>query len=311
MKRYANTKKFLLWLTIILLLLFVIVMAWRGLRRSSEMRPDTSRTGGREQPLPDKRPTPSPDEDKPLDELTDLEDKTFEELAENPLFGWPASPHQVLELVEFTQFALAYNEQHEQAAWVAYRLKARNNGARHERYDRFLADEKVSTGSATPTDYANSGYDRGHLAPAADFSHDKKAMQESFYMSNMSPQEPAFNRGIWSKLENQVRAWAEADKELWVVTGPVLLNQQGLKKIGANQVSVPQLYYKVVLDIKEPAFKMIGFVMENQGSSQALTTFMIPVDSIEQLTGLDFFPLLPDELEEALEQEAQPAQWQE
>lgn len=310
MKRYANTKKFLLWLTIILLLLFVIVMAWRGLRRSSDMRPNPPRTRGTEQPLPDEQPKHAPEDKKPLDDLTDQGSKTLEELAGNPLFGWPASPHQILELVEFSQFTLAYNEQHEQAAWVAYRLTVRNNGARHERYDRFMADEKVSTGSATPIDYANSGYDRGHLAPAADFSHDKKAMQESFYMSNMSPQEPAFNRGIWSRLENQVRAWAEADQELWIVTGPVLLNQQKLKKIGANQVSVPLLYYKVILDIKEPTFKIIGFAMANQGSGQDLTEFILPVDSIETLTGLDFFPLLPDELEDTLEQTVDQDQWQ-
>lgn len=308
MKRYANTKKFLLWFTLILLLLFVIVIAWRSLKRSSEMRPKDTRHRQTEQPAPS--PTEqTPQEADPLEEESETREETISELTENPLFGWPASPFQVLELVEFQHYALGYHEQHEQAAWVAYRLKARENAARHDRYDRFMADEKVSTGSASPSDYTNSGYDRGHLAPAADFSYDKRAMQETFYMSNMSPQEPAFNRGVWSRLENQIRDWSEAEQMIWVVTGPVLLNQKNLKKIGDNQVSVPLTYYKVVLDMQEPTFKMVGFLVPNEGSNQELSAFGVTVDSIEQITGLDFFPLIPDELEERLESRLEIGQW--
>lgn len=236
-------------------------------------------------------------------------DISLAEIAELPHFGWPASPYQVLELVEYKAFALAYDEQHEQAAWVSYRMSAQGKARKHERYDRFMADNNVSTGSATPNDYSNSGYDRGHLAPAADFATDKEAMKESFYMSNMSPQEPSFNRGIWSKLENKIRDWAEEEQDIWVITGPVLLYQKNLKKIGENNISVPLLYYKVILDVREPEIKMIGFVLRNESSSEPLYNFVVPVDSIEGLTGLDFFPMLPDALEESLESSTSTTLW--
>jgi endonuclease G len=286
MKRYSNTKKFLFWFLMFLLVLFLLVIAWRRLKNGASMRPETRR----EQPREESRP--------PAEEEVEI---SLSELAEQPHFGWPASPFHVLELVEFSAYSLAYDEAHEQAAWVAYRLTSREKKAKHERYDRFMADNRVTTGSADPDDYSNSGYDRGHLAPAGDFSYDREAMKESFYMSNMSPQEPSFNRGIWNKLENQVRDWAEENREVWVITGPVLLNQKRLKKIGTNKVSVPRYYYKVVLDVREPQIKMIGFIMKNEGSSKPLTNFVVAVDSIESLTGLDFFPMLPDELEESME----------
>lgn len=268
------------------------------MRRASRFRPEAN----------DHEQRPEEQRETSLPEVANIE-VPLEELAEHPHFGWPASPLQVLELVEFSAFALAYDEQHEQAAWVAYRLLAQGRQARHERYDRFMADSKVSTGSAEPDDYTNSGYDRGHLAPAGDFATSKEAMKESFYMSNMSPQEPSFNRGIWNKLEGRVREWAEETGEVWIITGPVLMNQKRLKKIGQNKISVPRYYYKVILDIREPGISMIGFVLPNKGSSKALSNFVIPVDSIEQLTGLDFFPMLPDDVEENMESLAPAGEW--
>ena len=305
MKRYPNTKKFLLWFFISLLLLIIVVVSWRSLKRSSEMRPETRRRA----PTEERNPKPAEETEAPAPQPSEEIEISLAELVEQPHFGWPASPYQVLELVEYKAFTLAYDEQHEQAAWVAYRLGAQGKARRHERYDRFMADNKISTGSATPDDYSNSGYDRGHLAPAADFATDKEAMKESFYMSNMSPQEPSFNRGIWSKLENKIRDWAEENEDVWVITGPVLLNQKRLQKIGENKISVPRFYYKVVLDAREPEIKMIGFVMKNEGSSKALHNFVVMVDSIETLTGLNFFPMLPDELEDELEGKVSTVEW--
>lgn len=261
------------------------------MKRSSEMRPRAKERQKQE------TSSTQQEDDVESDEIN----LSLNELVEQPHFGWPASPFQVLELVELKAFALAYDEQHEQAAWVAYRLISQGRMTRHERNDRFMADERISTGSAHPNDYTNSGYDRGHLAPAADFATDKEALRETFYMSNMSPQGPSFNRGIWSKLENQIRNWAEDNQEIWVITGPVLLNQKRLKKIGENKVSVPRYYYKVVLDARQPDIKMIGFLLKNQGSTKDLSQFIVPIDSIENVTGLDFFPMLPDELEETFE----------
>ncbi|MBU6325611.1 MAG: DNA/RNA non-specific endonuclease [Bacteroidetes bacterium] len=203
------------------------------------------------------------------------------------------------QIVRHTGYTLCYSETHEQAAWVAYDLTRSEAAGGYERTNKFIPDPSVQTGSATAADYANSGYDRGHLAPAGDMGWSAITMSESFYYSNMSPQEPSFNRGIWKKLEEQVRAWANADSVLYVVTGPVL--SEGLPTIGPNMVSVPRYYYKVLLDFNKPGFKAIGFVLPNAPSSLPLSSFAVSVDSVERLTGLDFFPALPDGAEDLLE----------
>jgi len=196
-------------------------------------------------------------------------------------------------------FALVYNEAHEQADWVAYELTAEETQKAFERGNVFMKDPLVKTGTAADEDYLHSGYDRGHLAPAADLCYSISAMAESFYYSNMSPQLAAFNRGVWKRLEGQVRVWARNNGAVYVVTGPVL--KSGLPAIGANQVSVPELYYKVILDYRMPEYKALGFVLPNAGSSLPLTQFAVTIDSVERLTGLNFFPALPDKDENTLE----------
>ncbi|MFR9672703.1 MAG: DNA/RNA non-specific endonuclease, partial [Rikenellaceae bacterium] len=136
-------------------------------------------------------------------------------------------PHSDGEVVRHTYYTLSYIEEHEQAEWVAYEMTPRNAESNVTRNDSFKADPKVSTASALPTDYQGSGYDRGHLCPAASMSFDKVAMEESFYMSNMSPQAPTFNRDGWMRLEKLVRGWAAADSVIYVVTGPILSNPKG------------------------------------------------------------------------------------
>jgi endonuclease G len=124
-------------------------------------------------------------------------------------------------------------------------------------------------------------------------------MDESFFYSNMSPQLPGFNRGIWKSLEEQVRTWAMEAGSIYVVTGPILKGD--LSSIGPNQVSIPKFYYKVVLDYEQPSMHGIGMIMPNESSSLDLQHFAVSIDSVEALTGLDFFPLLPDNEEQKLE----------
>lgn len=205
-------------------------------------------------------------------------------------------------IVKHTAYSLVYSEAHEQAKWVAYELTAAKTVNTHERTDKFMVDPLVTTGSATDTDYEKSGYDRGHLAPAADMGWSETTVAESFYYSNMSPQEPGFNRGIWKKTEELVRNWAIENKLIYVVTGPVLT--AGLKTIGPNEVSVPQYYYKVVLDYSAPEIKGIGFIIPNTASQRDVKTFAVSIDSVETVTGIDFFPALPDAEEIALEKTA-------
>jgi len=209
-------------------------------------------------------------------------------------------PGQANTIVDRTGYALGYSEYHEQASWVVYRLTAEEVKTKAvKRDDSFKEDPAIPTGSATLADYRGSGYDRGHLAPAADMGYSIQTMEESFYMSNMSPQSPDFNRGVWKLLEEQVRSFAVAEGDIYVVTGPVLPKTKTLT-IGANKVTVPRAYYKVIYD-RTPPEKMLGFVLPNEGSNRPLKDFAVTVDKVEEITGLDFFSELPPEKQAQLE----------
>jgi|APGre2960657404_1045060.scaffolds.fasta_scaffold50899_1 endonuclease G len=196
-------------------------------------------------------------------------------------------------------YTLCYNEKYEQASWVAYELTTDELIKRYDRTNRFIVDQAIKTNSADESDYKKSGYDRGHLAPAGDMSWSARAMEESFYYSNMSPQDPSFNRGIWKKLEEQVRSWAGELGTVYVVTGPVLKGE--MNTIGHNNVAVPKYYYKVILDNNGNKPKAIGFIMRNEGSKGSLSNYAVSIDSVENFTGIDFFPILSDKTEQKVE----------
>ena len=205
-------------------------------------------------------------------------------------------------------YALGYIEYHEQPAWVIYKLtKTEATTKAAKRTNRFVEDPEIPTGSATAADYRKSGYDRGHLAPAADMAFSARSMADSFFYSNMSPQRPRFNRGVWKDLEEQVRLFAIAEEEIYVVTGPILPKEKSVT-IGPNQVTVPTHYYKVVYDLTPPQ-KMIGFIIPNDGSKRSLQDFAVTVDAVEAATGLDFFSLVPPPKQEQLESTISVKDW--
>lgn len=226
------------------------------------------------------------------------------------------------ELREFKYYSLCYRETYEQAEWSAECIKSSMLQKNATRSNDFRPDDKISTGSATLADYKSSGYDRGHLVPAADMSFDADAMSETFYMSNMSPQAPQFNRGIWVNLETQVRVWAQKFGKIYVVSGPVLnKSAQEFPSIGKNQVSVPEFYYKVVL---APVYKdeedkntpedsesvmAIGFIIPNQKCEKEFWDYAVSIDEVENITNIDFFPQLEDSLENQVESAFQLEDW--
>ncbi len=207
------------------------------------------------------------------------------------------------QIINYGDFALAYDEEHEQPAWAGYILTRENLDKEwNERNDNFRSDSRVMTGSASPSDYRNSGYDRGHIVPAADMAWNATSQDLTFLMSNISPQSHHFNTGIWRELEETVRTWAKRYKQVYVVTGP-MLNREPKGMIGKeNEVSIPAAYFKVVLDLTEPEMKAIGFIMPNEISYEPLFKYVATVDAIEEETGLNFFAeLMPGDLEEKLE----------
>ncbi|MCS7036848.1 MAG: DNA/RNA non-specific endonuclease [Saprospiraceae bacterium] len=210
-------------------------------------------------------------------------------------------------VVRHTYYVLSYSEDHEQAEWVAYELlRERLQQPWVERFGAFRPDPDVRTESATPRDYSGSGYDRGHLVPAADMAFDAKAMDETFFMSNISPQVRTFNGGVWRELEENIRDWAKRMDVLYVVTGPVL-TRPGLGQIGFNRVTVPSAFYKVIYAPQQR--NAIGFVIPNAMSDRPLLEYACSVDEVEKITGIDFFLRLLRGAEERLEADADKTLW--
>ncbi len=209
------------------------------------------------------------------------------------------------ETICHTYYSLGYSEEHEQAAWVYYHLTPPMVSGAASRSDNFRPDPKVSTLSAVLSDYVGSGYDRGHLCPAASMSLNAESMSESFFMSNMSPQEPSFNRGRWKQLEELVRSWVVDSIGIHVVSGPIFKDNRG--SIGGNEVTVPGYYYKAIYSPVQD--QMIGFIMPNEKLSAPLISYVATIDAIEELTHIDLFSQLESEYQAALESTTTLAKW--
>lgn len=209
-------------------------------------------------------------------------------------------------IVNHNSFSLLYSENDEQPVWVAYMLTRQRSNGDVPRTNNFREDDAIITGSAELADYRGSGYTRGHLVPAGDMKWNYEAMDETFLLSNMSPQLADFNDGIWNRAEQQVRTWSRRYDTIFVVTGPIL-NDPDLEQIGPNCVTVPKRFYKAVY---APAIhQTIAFVIPHQESNAPLSSFAISVDELESITGLDFFPQLPDDEEESMESDLCTTCW--
>lgn len=199
-------------------------------------------------------------------------------------------------------YTLSYNADYKTPQWVAWELTKKETKGKERRTDKFLPDPDVRGAKAYTGDYTKSGYDRGHMAPAADMKWSRKAMEESFYMSNICPQNPNLNRGDWNDLEEKSRHWAKKYGVVYIACGPIYDNKRP-KRIGNNKVAVPDAFYKVVLinDKKNP--KAIGFIFPNKAGHKPLKKYVVTVDSVEKRTNIDFFSALPDEIENKIEAE--------
>ena len=203
------------------------------------------------------------------------------------------------QIVEHLGYAASYNSRTKLPNWVAYELTMHEVKGNSKRNNRFVQDPKSRQGQASNADYTRSGYDRGHMAPAADMTWDKQAMEESFYFTNICPQTPELNRGIWKSLEDKERDWAKKDSAILIVCGPILSKK--IKSIELNKVAVPDQFYKVIMRPFGKKPKAIGFLFKNEGSNEKLQKFAVSVDSIQKLTGIDFFYQLPQPLQTEVE----------
>ena len=221
----------------------------------------------------------------------------------NLVLGIPSNDGQIVNRVGY---AFCYSEKHEQPLWVTYELTKQEVLTKvARRKDNFRKDPLVKTGSAFLADYKGSGYDRGHLAPAADMAWSETAMSESFYLSNISPQDAGLNRGMWAQLEKHCRNWAVANDKVHIITGPLI--RPNYATIGSNKVTVPQWYYKICVSVKNK--KAIAFLIPNRKPQRGLEGFIVTVDKLEEVTGLDFMDKLPDDLENQIEAKSDARDW--
>ena len=186
-------------------------------------------------------------------------------------------------------FTLSYVEQYELPEFVAYRLTVdMMNKKKFPRDQDFNPDPAIRENSSHYHDFKNSGYRRGHLVPSADIAWDKQSMDETFLLSNVAPMREEFNDGIWLELEHNVRDWSRKYKNIMVVAGPVF--RDSISSIGKNEVLVPRYYYKAIFKAEEKKPAVVGFLFDQTRANGArLEEFIVTIDSIEHITGLDLF----------------------
>lgn len=212
------------------------------------------------------------------------------------------------QVIEHTGYTVSYNGDWRIPNWVAYELTDKEAEGDVPRHNKFAPDPLVASYETADTqDYTNSGFDRGHMAPAGDMKWSREAMVESFYLSNVCPQNQNLNRGIWNDLEQQVRDLAKQKGRIYVVCGPIVSNEP--KTIGYHKVAVPDAFFKVLLQNVNGEYAAIAFMFPNKSGRKLLSTYAMSVDDIEGVTGIDFFPSLPDGIEEAVESQVDFTKW--
>ena len=201
------------------------------------------------------------------------------------------------DVIEYLGYSVSYNKERRIPNWVSYELLASETDGPYSRKGKnFRQDPSLSLSQADDNDYRNSGWSRGHMAPAGDFKWSDDAMWDTFYFTNCCPQNQSLNAGQWNTLEQKVRDWAKRFGKVYVVTGPII-GKNIYGTIGNNRVVVPDAFFKAVLANDQA----IAFVMHNHNNNENMQKCAISVDDLEALTGIDFFVEQVDNFENQVE----------
>lgn len=217
------------------------------------------------------------------------------------------NPELPVVMKDYTGMTISFNPKAHIPNWVAWELTADETTGKEPRTNKFACDESVE-GCAETWDYSYSGYDRGHMAPAGDMKWDRRAMEETFYLTNICPQTKALNVGAWRTLEEKCRQWAQQEGKIYIVCGPVI-GKKPVEFIGDSRVWVPDSFFKVIIAPYANPPRGIGFLMPNTSVKGGMQACVVSIDSVECVTGHDFFHSLPDDLENDLERQKKFAQW--
>ena len=212
------------------------------------------------------------------------------------------------QIIEHLGYTVSYNHDWNLPNWVAYELTNDELYGDIKRTNNFAPDPLVYGDPVVTYDYTHSGYDRGHMAPAADMKWSEQAMRESFYMTNICPQNQNLNRGDWNDLEELARDWARKFGNLYIACGPIVHNEDAT--IGNNhRIVIPSAFYKVFLRKDNSSWTSIGFIFANESGNKPLMTYMVSIDEVESTTGIDFFYNLPDSIENEIEKDFNLRDW--
>lgn len=239
--------------------------------------------------------------------------------AQNGLFSNKAKPIENLEIPLYEKsffrqfiphkgFYLVYNTSTLIPDWTAYELTKEEAEGESPRGRHFTVDPDVNGPQGDNDDYRNSGWDRGHMVPAGDMKADEQMMRESFYFSNICPQNRNLNGGDWRTLEELCRQYAIQYGRIYIVCGPIIGNNI-YGRLGPHQIVIPDAFFKVILTIKDGKYEGIGFIMNNEAGHRKLNAYVKTIDEVEEVTGLDFFHLLPDKIENEIEAKYNLATW--
>lgn len=204
-------------------------------------------------------------------------------------------------------YTISYNKETKCPNWVAWNLTAEHADGELARSNDYREDYDVPAPRATNDDYKGSSWSRGHMCPAGDNKWDADAMSDTFLLTNMCPQDRSLNSGLWNRIEMDCRKWAQKYGDVYIVCGPVFLKCEH-ETIGVNKVFVPEAFFKVILCLQGKP-KAIGFVVRNNEGKKKRDQFVNTVDDVERITGMDFFPALPDSVEDVVEAYANLDDW--
>lgn len=256
------------------------------------------------------------DDEEEVDETAD-DSKDTEPKAE---YEKPAIPDSIFEIckpapldgvseqiIKKKAYIVSYNKDTKISNWVAWHLTAEHTDGDVPRLNNYYEDEDVPLPRATDDDYRRSGWTHGHMCPAADNKWNEVAMRESCLLTNICPQDGSLNSGLWNTIEGNCRQWARKYGDVYIVCGPVFLNREH-ETIGENKVVVPEAFFKVILCLQGTP-KAIGYVVRNNEGKKKKDQFINTVDEVERITGYDFFPALPDSIEDVVEAYANIKEW--
>ena len=211
-------------------------------------------------------------------------------------------------VLSYTGFTVSFNPQTKLPIWVAYELTKEETEGTVKRNNNYYPDPNLKEAQASNNDYRNSGWDRGHMAPAGDMKWSEQAMLESCYFTNMCPQNKNLNGGDWRSLEERCRTLAGVYGSVQIVCGPIIGDMKN-GTLGENKVAIPDAFFKVLMVRVGDEYEGIGFVFENKAGHQDLFNYAMSIDSVESMTGMDFFHQLPDKVENKMEADYHKEVW--